>query len=343
MSEVGRAYGVRSAALLWLLVGLWLFGLVLAPLAALVGRSLETVEPTSRAMIVEIGRLQDEIAGVRRDWERAADPELRADLDRRVRILTDRARHLENEASAPAVVWGIDTYARLAGPPLHGLLDGLGFALIVGLVTAILCYPVAHALAFTERPRRAALLVAAGLATYGLNEILRLHTFARILDPHAPLAQFLGAADGATGAGRLAVVLAMVHTAVPFMVLPIWAALADLDRRLIEAARDLGASPLRIHARIVLPHAARGIAIGAAATVALAAGSYSVPDVVTGGRGGDGLSLLLARSIAATPDGAVAAAGATVLLLACLVVIAVVIRLVGVRFTDLVRRGGRHA
>ena len=343
MTEIGRAYGTRIAALLWLVVGLWLIGLVLAPLATLVGRSLATVETASMATTLEVDRIQDEIAALRWDWERAPDAELRADLDRRIRMSIDRVRRLEVETGAPDTVWGIDNYARLGSLHARVLVHTLGFALLVTLVTLVVCYPVAHALAFADRPRRAALLAAAVVVPYALNEILRVHAWAAILDPSGALSRLLAASIGGPAFGdRGAVLVAMVHTSVLFMVLPIWSALAGLDRRLIEAARDLGASPLRIHARIVLPHAGRGIAIGAAATFVLAAGSYAVPRIMTRGQGGDWFALLVWRRVFEAPDWNVGAAYGTTLFLACLLAVVALIRLFGIRFADLVRRGGRH-
>lgn len=344
MTEVGRAYGTRIAVLLWILVGFWSIGLVLTPLATLVGRSLETVESASTAATLEVDRIEDEIAATRWDWERAADPERRADLDRRVRMLTDRALRLGAATSRPHVVWGIDNYARLGGLHARVLLHTLGFALLTTVVTLVVCYPLAHALAFADHRRRAALILAALLVPYALGEILRIHAWVEILDPNGLLARGLAPWGGGPAfGGRGAVLVAMVHTSVLFMALPIWSALASLDRRLIEAARDLGASRLRIHARIVLPHAGRGIAIGAAATFVLAAGSLAVPRIMTSGRSGDWFSLLVWRRVVEAPDWYVGAAYGTTLLLACLLAVAALMRLFGVRFADLVRRGGRHA
>lgn len=54
----------------------------------------------------------------------------------------------------------------------------------------------------------------------------------------------------------------------------------SLDKNQIEAARDLGASRLRIHARIVIPHAKPGMAVGRIMVFVLAASSYAVPAIL---------------------------------------------------------------
>jgi len=67
------------------------------------------------------------------------------------------------------------------------------------------------------------------------------------------------------------------------MIFPMFNAMESLDSNQIEAARDLGASWLRVHRKVVIPHAKPGIASGCIVTFMLAAGSYIVP-VLLGGR-----------------------------------------------------------
>ena len=64
-----------------------------------------------------------------------------------------------------------------------------------------------------------------------------------------------------------ALYIGMVYTYLPFMVLPVYARLAKLDAALLEAAADLGASPLRAFLRVTLPLSLPGIAAGRGAGV----------------------------------------------------------------------------
>lgn len=351
MTDVGRSHGRGIGALLWLLVAIWAIGVVLAPLVTMVGRSTWTVDAASMEIAVEVDRLWDELAAARWDWERASDAETRATLDRRIRALTDRARLLERHEAEPRVVYGLDNYARLSGLHARVLLRTLGWSLLATALSLVVCYPVAWAVARAPTRTRAGLILAGLLVPFALAELLRIQAWAMILDPRGLVASALaglGLIDASAGGAPLlghqgSVFVAMVYAHVLFMVLPVIGALETLDPQQIDAARDLGASTLRLHARVVLPHARPGLAVGAILTFMLAAGSYSVPQIMTRGQGGDWFAQLMWRRFFESAEWNIGAAYGTTLLLACLAVIFALMRLFRVRFGDLARRGGRHA
>ncbi len=329
MAEVFRAFGLRLGAVIWLLVGLWVIGLVAAPVAGLVARSLVTIETKPIEAGLELRRIADDLAAARRDWERAADPERRAELDRRIRLLTERERWTMRQGGEPSVEPSLTNHAALAGAPGRALLGSLGLALLTTALTLVVCWPVAWAAALASRRARLPLLLVATVLPYGLLEPLRLHAWDLVLGP-------LGAGFGSTGS----LLPAMVHTGAILMILPIFVALRGLDPRSIETARDLGASHARIHARIVLPQAAPGLAVGAAATFAVSFGSLAVPWIMTHGQG-DGFTLLLWQRIAATAGEGIAAAHAVAAATAALLGAVLLMRLLGVRLRDLLPRRDR--
>jgi spermidine/putrescine transport system permease protein len=81
-----------------------------------------------------------------------------------------------------------------------------------------------------------------------------------------------------------AVLAGLVYTLLPFMVLPLYAALEKLDRRYIEAARDLGASPVHTFLRVMLPLTMPGIISGCMLVFLPAIGMFYVSDVLGGAR-----------------------------------------------------------
>jgi spermidine/putrescine transport system permease protein len=81
-----------------------------------------------------------------------------------------------------------------------------------------------------------------------------------------------------------AVLLGLVYGYLPFMVLPIYAALDRLDPALVEAAADLGARPLATVWRIVVPLSRPGMAAGAVLVFIPCLGAYLTPDLLGGGR-----------------------------------------------------------
>ena len=81
-----------------------------------------------------------------------------------------------------------------------------------------------------------------------------------------------------------AVLLGLVYGYLPFMVLPLYAALERLDPALIEAAWDLYASPVRIFTRIILPLSKPGIIAGCLLVFIPSLGAYVTPDLLGGAR-----------------------------------------------------------
>ena len=81
---------------------------------------------------------------------------------------------------------------------------------------------------------------------------------------------------------NFAVILGLVYVHLPFMVLPLYAALDRLDKSLIEASLDLGAGHSRTIFSIVAPLAAPGIISGLLITFVPALGAYLTPDLMGG-------------------------------------------------------------
>src|SRR3546814_13889589 len=81
---------------------------------------------------------------------------------------------------------------------------------------------------------------------------------------------------------NFAVVFGLVYVHLPFMVLPLYAALDRLDRSLIEASLDLGAGHFRTIMRLVVPLAAPGIVSGVMITLIPPLGAYLTPDLMGG-------------------------------------------------------------
>jgi spermidine/putrescine transport system permease protein len=81
-----------------------------------------------------------------------------------------------------------------------------------------------------------------------------------------------------------AVLIGQVYGELPFMILPLYASLEKLDRTLLEAAADLGASPSRALCRVTLPLTVPGIVAGAVLVFIPSLGAFLAPDLLGGGR-----------------------------------------------------------
>ena len=193
-------------------------------------------------------------------------------------------------------------YARALDPLYLGILWK---SILVAAATTVICivvgFPVALAITFASSKWKPWLLLAIMLPfwtnllirTYALMAVLRREGYANqslgwLHDNFGAVLPWIGLpAPGAYEPIELlynnsAVIFGLVYVHLPFMVLPLYAALDRLDRSLIEASLDLGAGHLRTIRSIVAPLAAPGIISGIIITFVPALGAYLTPDLLGG-------------------------------------------------------------
>jgi putative spermidine/putrescine transport system permease protein len=128
---------------------------------------------------------------------------------------------------------------------------------------------------------------------------------------------------------EFAVVLAMVHLNTLFMVTPIFNTLMRIDKSLIEAARDAGASSWQILTNVIIPLAKPGMAIGTIFVVTLVMADFSTVQVMSGGQSAS-VALMMKNQMSLLQYPA-AAANAVVLLILVLLMVAGILRIVDIR------------
>ena len=129
------------------------------------------------------------------------------------------------------------------------------------------------------------------------------------------------------------VIIVLVHVLMPLMILAVWAALQRLDPQVENAAYSLGASPLSLWRRVVLPQIVPGILSGAVIVFALAASAFATPAII-GGRRLKVVATLAYDEFLNTLDWPLGAAVATLLLVALVAVIVGSNRLIERRFAQ---------
>ncbi len=195
----------------------------------------------------------------------------------------------------------------------------LRIAVIVTLTTLLLSYPVAYFLATTTRlgaalgfglvilPLWTSILVRtyAWMVLLGRNGIVNksLMALGIVDDPLALLHNELG------------VIIGMVHVLMPYMVLPIYAAMRRVDPDLLQAAEGLGAGTFRIFRRVFLPLSAQGIYAGCILVFVLSVGFFITPALLGGGRV-IMIAVLIEQQVRDVLNWSFASALATVLLVA---------------------------
>lgn len=250
------------------------------------------------------------------------------------------------DRGGPLDVRSFANYAQLFGTDLH---RGIFFrtilsAALVTVLALVVCYPVAYYLAQVARGPTAALLVLGLVIPFWVNEILRTFSWFLILSRNGLLNQILlglGLIDQPLNLGGVgAVMVGMVYAYILFMVFPLYNAIESLDKNQIEAARDLGASWPRIHARVVIPHAKPGIAVGCIMTFMLAAGTVAVPQLLQSLPGGTNARWFTQVIYSLFFDGGdwnTGAAYAFALLVSCIVFIFLMMRLFKVGIADVAK------
>ena len=126
-----------------------------------------------------------------------------------------------------------------------------------------------------------------------------------------------------------AVIIAYVHLFTLFMIVPIFNAMARIDRSIVEAALDGGSSRWRIIWEIVVPLSKTGIALGSIFVITLVMGDFFVVNTMSGGHSAS-VALAMYNQIAEVQHPP-AAASAVVLLIIVVLIVAAILRLVDVR------------
>ena len=236
-------------------------------------------------------------------------------------------------------------YSLIFGNPLYiGLiLKTLRVALIATALALLISYPIAYFLSLMAG-RAKVILTLLLFLPFWTSYVVRSFVWLPILGTNGAINRFLlaiGAIDHPlTGLlyneGSIYVGLVYVYTL--FMTLPIYLAIEKIDRRLIEAAADLGARPLWIFLRIVLPLSWPGVLSGCIMVFLLAMSSYVTPQLL-GGPSGIMVSGMVAAQFQANNNWSLGAALALVLSSITFFILIVAGRWVGIRQVFTAGRG----
>ena len=191
------------------------------------------------------------------------------------------------DIGGPKDVYSLVNYHTIVTHAIHLniFIRTMWSSVLVTVITLIVSYPIAFYLAKVATPQKTALCLVLLIIPFWINEILRTFAWYIILGYKGPLDALLlrlGFIDRPIRflSGDGGVFIGMVYAYVLFMIFPIYNAIESLESNQIKAARNLGASWIRTHWRVVIPHAKPGIATGCTVTFMLAVGSYAVPSIL---------------------------------------------------------------
>jgi putative spermidine/putrescine transport system permease protein len=218
----------------------------------------------------------------------------------------------------------------------HLYMATLKFTVLTWFFTLIIGFLVAYFLVFHVRNQ----LLAIGLflvctVPFWTSNIIRMISWIPLLGKEG----LVNSALLGTGVIReplevllysgLAVVIAYVHQLTIFMVVPIFNSMARIDKRIVEAALDAGASRLDIMRFIVVPMSKSGIALGSIFVISIVMGDFFVVKVMSGGSSASVVSAFYENvGVLQYP---IAAASAVILTLVLIAVISLILRAVDIR------------
>ncbi|MAO90050.1 MAG: ABC transporter permease [Rhodospirillaceae bacterium] len=186
--------------------------------------------------------------------------------------------------------FSFENYIRLVDSPtyLRVFLTTFRVSLLTSVICLILGTPLAYFLS-QLRPRIANILLLAVLLPLWTSVLVRTYAWLIILQRNGLVNQAgmeLGILQEplALSFNELGAVIGTMHIMLPYMVLPIYAAMRKIDMNLVQAAASMGARPLTAFWSVFLPLAAPGIAAGVLIVFVLCLGFYVVPEILGGGK-----------------------------------------------------------
>lgn len=167
-------------------------------------------------------------------------------------------------------------------------LRSLELALLTVVLSLVACYPVAFWISRLPNRWKSFFLFLITLPFFA-SLIVRLYAWVMILKPSGALnqvLQFFGLIDVPLEIifTEKAVITGMVYVMVPFMFLPIYASVEKLDKSLLEASHDLGATRTQTFLRVILPLTLPGIVGGSIIVFIPSLGNFIVPEVLGGAK-----------------------------------------------------------
>jgi spermidine/putrescine transport system permease protein len=184
--------------------------------------------------------------------------------------------------------WSFGEFNAVFSSVTSGPLRGVFLRTIVYVVSAMIIsfaigFPVAYYLARHAGKRRMLLLLLI-IAPFWVNYLMRMLAWVNLLSPSGLFSRFVGLfgvqynwLDGSP----ITVILGLVYGYIPFLILPLYATLERLDWRLVEAARDLGATSRQAFRVVTVPMSKAGVAAAAILIALPMFGDYYTNDLLS--------------------------------------------------------------
>lgn len=183
--------------------------------------------------------------------------------------------------------WNLNSYKELASSlVLQIAWRSLWLAVVTTIICLVFAYPFAYFIA-TRRPAVRNVLLVLVMIPFWSNFLVRTYAWRVLLGSEGPvsqLTQLLGMGETRILFTPLAVLIGLVYGFLPFMVLPLYAAIERIDWSLVEAARDLYANGWKAFRKVTLPLSRPGVVAGSILVFIPSLGAYVTPEILGGAK-----------------------------------------------------------
>jgi spermidine/putrescine transport system permease protein len=185
--------------------------------------------------------------------------------------------------------WNVEAYERLGETVVRAVaFRSLWIAAVTTILSLALAYPLAYFIS-TRRPATRNMLLVGVMIPFWSNFLIRTYAWRVLLDSDGIFTRIMsgmGLGDGRILFTNNAVILGLVYGYLPFMVLPLYAAIERIDWSLVEGARDLYASGWSAFRRVVWPLSKPGVIAGSILVFVPSFGAYVTPAILGGNKKG---------------------------------------------------------
>ena len=193
------------------------------------------------------------------------------------------------QSTGVTLAFTLENYARLLDPIyLRVLINSLKLAFLTTSLCIVIGYPFGYFMARLS-PLARGIIMMLVIVPFWTNALIRIYGWKILLGANGPLNALLLSIGWIQEPLKLlytdgAVLLGMVYALIPFMILPTFTAVDKLDFSVVEAARDLGAPPLRAFFTITIPLTLPGLLAGCVLVFIPSMGLFFLSDLLGGSK-----------------------------------------------------------
>ena len=186
-------------------------------------------------------------------------------------------------------VYNLDSYLKFFSIPyLSCFWRSFILASVTSIICLVICLPLSIYLAFYASAKYKNLLLILTTLPMWVSFLLRIYGWMSILRHNGLLDSLTELIFHLKLPSILysgwAILLGMVYNYIPYMILPLYATISKINKSYIEAALDLGANPIQILFKIILPLSKTGILVGLIMIFMPSLGDYVTPDLMGGAK-----------------------------------------------------------